>query len=125
MLKIAIPMAEGRLCMHFGHCEEFAFVEVDETSKTIIKTETQIPPPHEPGVIPRWIASNGANLVIVGGMGPKAQEILHVMNVAVISGAPVDTPENLVKAFLSKTLACGINVCDHESGQPHDHHCSH
>ena len=23
-LKIAIPMAEGTLCNHFGHCEQFA-----------------------------------------------------------------------------------------------------
>ena len=27
--KIAIPLAEGKLCMHFGHCEKFAIIEVD------------------------------------------------------------------------------------------------
>ena len=28
-MKIAIPLAAGRLCMHFGHCEQFALVDVD------------------------------------------------------------------------------------------------
>ena len=32
-MKIAIPLAAGRLCMHFGHCEQFALVEVDEAPR--------------------------------------------------------------------------------------------
>ncbi len=26
--KVAIPLAEGRLCNHFGHCEQFAVIQV-------------------------------------------------------------------------------------------------
>ena len=37
-MKIAIPTANGKLCQHFGHCEKFVFIEVDEVTKTIIKT---------------------------------------------------------------------------------------
>lgn len=29
-MKIAIPVAEGKLCMHFGHCEVFALFDVNE-----------------------------------------------------------------------------------------------
>jgi len=32
-VKIAIPLANGRLAMHFGHCEQFALFEVDETTR--------------------------------------------------------------------------------------------
>ena len=32
-LTIAIPTAEGRLAMHFGHCQEFAIFEVDTATK--------------------------------------------------------------------------------------------
>ncbi len=113
MLKIAIPMVSDCLCMHFGHCEEFAFVEVDENEKKIIKVEKLVPPPHEPGVIPRWIAENKADLAIVGGMGAKAQNILAANGVKVIVGAPSDTPENLVQAYLNGTLVTGTNACDH------------
>jgi len=25
-MKIAIPIADGKLCAHFGHCEQFSLV---------------------------------------------------------------------------------------------------
>lgn len=120
-MKIAIPMAEGALCMHFGHCEEFAFVHVDEADKSIQKIEMLTPPPHAPGVIPRWIAEQGANVTIVGGMGAMAQQILASLNVKVVAGVSPDTVENLVKAYLDGSLVCGENVCDHDH-HGHGHH---
>jgi hypothetical protein len=30
IMKIAIPLASGKLCAHFGHCEQMALLEVDE-----------------------------------------------------------------------------------------------
>lgn len=116
-MKIAIPMAEGRLCLHFGHCEKFALVEIDETAKKLVKITLLSPPPHEPGVIPNWIASTGATTVIVGGIGPMAQQLLTKKGVTVISGVPSDTPETLIKAYFNNTLAHGVNICDHEQGE--------
>ena len=52
-MKIAIPTADGRLCMHFGHSEQFALVEVEPDSSTIVGTAWLTPPLHEPGVLPR------------------------------------------------------------------------
>lgn len=125
-MKIAIPLANEQLCMHFGHCEEFAVVEADETKKTIIKVEKLIPPPHEPGVIPRWIASLGVHLVIAGGMGPMAYQMLAAQGIDVLSGAPSLKPEELVKQWFDGTLECGINVCDHGTeNDGHAHSCHH
>jgi len=39
--------------MHFGHCEQFALIEVDEHENKVLSTEVLTPPPHEPGVLPR------------------------------------------------------------------------
>ncbi len=122
MLKIAIPMVDGELCMHFGHCEEFAFVEVDETTKEILKIENLTPPPHEPGVIPRWVGEMKATIIIAGGMGAMAKQILAQNGVEVVTGATPNTAENLVKAYLDGTLVCGDNVCDHTDGH---HDCNH
>ena len=36
-MKIAIPIVEGSLAMHFGHCEQFAVLEVDDTGKILSK----------------------------------------------------------------------------------------
>lgn len=49
-MKFAIPLANGKLTAHFGHCQEFALVEVE--GNQIKKKETLVPPPHEPGVLP-------------------------------------------------------------------------
>ncbi len=45
-MKIALPVAQNQVCMHFGHCEEFAIFEVDEESKEIIGSEFVPSPPH-------------------------------------------------------------------------------
>ncbi len=112
-MKIAIPCAEGQLCMHFGHCEQFALVEVDDTSKTIAGTTMLTPPPHEPGLLPRWLAEKETNLVIAGGMGMRAQQIFAANGIEVVTGASSATPETVVKAYLAGTLATGANACDH------------
>lgn len=112
-MKIAIPTANGQLCMHFGHCEQFAFVTVDTEAKSVVKTEMLTPPPHEPGVLPKWVADNDAKFVIAGGMGQRAQQLFNENGVQVLVGAPADSPENLAAAYLNNTLQTGQNSCDH------------
>ena len=112
-MKIAIPTNKGKLCMHFGHCEVFTFVEVDEVKKEIIGKEEITPPDHVPGILPPWVAKNGAKLVIAGGMGGRAQGLFEQAGVKVIVGAPSDTPETLAKAFMDDKLVTGENACDH------------
>ena len=112
-MKIAIPMAGGRLCMHFGHCEQFALVDVDETAGKPTKTTLVTPPPHEPGLLPRWLHEQGATAIIAGGMGQRAQQLFAESGIKVVVGAPADTAENLVAAYLGGTLVSGQNACDH------------
>lgn len=112
-MKIALPMAEGKLCMHFGHCAQFALVEVDDATKTIRGTTYLTPPPHEPGLLPRWLHEQGANVIIAGGMGQRAQGLFAGNGIAVVIGAEAESPEALVRAYLAGTLKTGANVCDH------------
>jgi ATP-binding protein involved in chromosome partitioning len=111
-MKIAVPLADGRLCMHFGHCEQFALVEADEQNK-IVNTTLLTPPPHEPGVLPRWLHEQGADVIIAGGMGQRAQQLFAQNNITVAVGAPAEQPEQIVSAYLSGTLKTGDNACDH------------
>jgi predicted Fe-Mo cluster-binding NifX family protein len=112
-MKIAVPVANGLLCMHFGHCEQFAMVSVDEKTKTVLGTEFLNPPPHEPGVLPKWVADQGAHLVITGGMGARAQSLFTDAGVKVLVGAQGGSPEELATAYLNGTLKTGQNICDH------------
>jgi predicted Fe-Mo cluster-binding NifX family protein len=112
-MRIAIPLADGKLTMHFGHCESFALIDVDTTSKNILGREDVVPPPHQPGLLPPWIAERGAKLVIAGGMGQRAISLFQEQGITVVVGAPADTPEKLVASYLAGTLETGGNVCDH------------
>jgi len=112
-VKVAIPTVEDKLCMHFGHCDVFKVYDVNDNSEVQAITEL-VPPPHEPGVIPKWMNKNCVTTVIAGGMGIKAQNIFSKFGVKVITGAsPELTPAELVVEFLAGTLKTGQNACDH------------
>jgi len=112
-MRVAIPLADGKLCAHFGHCQQFALMDVDEKTKKITGTQMLTPPPHEPGVLPRWLHEQGANTIIAGGMGQRAQELFSGNDIEVVVGADAETPEKLVEDYLAGTLQAGTNLCDH------------
>jgi len=112
-MRIAIPLAHGKLAAHFGHCEQFALVDVDEESRSIVQQETQNPPDHEPGVLPQWLSGLGADVIIAGGMGRRAQDLFARQGISVLVGAPSEAPEALVESYLSESLVTGENMCDH------------
>ncbi|MFH1652553.1 MAG: NifB/NifX family molybdenum-iron cluster-binding protein [Pseudomonadota bacterium] len=112
-MKIAIPLADGKLSMHFGHCEEFALIEVDEHQKNILGREILTDPPHQPGLLPEWLAERGANVIIAGGMGSRAQGLFAEKNIKVVVGVTDSDPTAIVEHYLNDKLKTGNNVCDH------------
>ena len=108
---LVVPVSGGKLSAHFGHCEQFAFIETQNGK--ITETDMRNPPGHEPGVLPQWLYEQGADVAIVGGMGERAQSLLREKGIEVIIGAPMDSPETLANQYLSNTLVAGANVCDH------------
>ena len=112
-MRIAIPMAGGKLTAHFGHCEQFALIDVDPGAKKILKKQELKPPEHQPGLFPLWLAEQGTTLVIAGGMGANAQNLFARSGIKVLTGASSRPPETLVAAYMEGTLLTGENVCDH------------
>ncbi len=119
--KFAIPTLDGKSCAHFGHCQSFAVVEVEDDKMGIV--EFLEPPVHKPGSYPRFLADEGVHIVIAGGMGAKAQALFQKNNIAVHMGVGVEDPGALVAQFLKNELQTGTNLCNHGSD---DHHrCGH
>lgn len=112
-MRIAIPLAQGNLSLHFGHCDEFAVFEIDDASNKILGQTRHTPPDHEPGVLPKWLYGMGVNVIIAGGMGQRAQELFKQNEITVIIGAKSAPPEQLVSSYLGKSLETGDNLCDH------------
>jgi len=112
-MRIAVPTVEGKLSSHFGHCEEFALIDVTDATKTIDSTQKIAAPPHEPGLLPRWLAEKGVDVIIAAGMGGRAQRLFQEQEIAVVVGAPSDTPETIVTSYMNGSLETGSNECDH------------
>jgi len=109
---IAVPVDEkGILDGHFGHCKFFALLQTKD--QDVVAEELVKPPPHEPGVLPKWLANQGVTDVLAGGMGHKAIQIFNYNDVNVFVGAPKLSAKDLVKGFLEKSIEFSANYCDH------------
>ena len=111
MKKIAIPLASGSLCAHFGHCETFAIVETE--GNKIISQKEIIPPSHEPGLLPKWLGDMGVTNIIAGGMGSRAIDLFNKQDIKVVVGVEPKTSDELVNDFLLDSLKSSNNSCDH------------
>jgi predicted Fe-Mo cluster-binding NifX family protein len=110
--KIAVPVDEnGLLDGHFGHCKFFAVLSIED--KNIVEEKVLVPPPHEPGLLPKWLAEQGVTDVLAGGMGQKAIHILNYNEVNVWVGAPRKSAKELAEGFVSSSIQFTANYCDH------------
>jgi predicted Fe-Mo cluster-binding NifX family protein len=110
--KFAVPVDHnGILDAHFGHCKYFALHEVEKNKITF--TEMIQQPPHEPGVLPRWLAEMGVTDVLAGGMGNRAIQLFNQHGVNVFVGAPQQNARELVDGYLNNSIAFAANYCDH------------
>jgi ATP-binding protein involved in chromosome partitioning len=110
-MRIAMPIQGGRLSQHFGHSEQFSLFDIE--NKEVRSRQELTPPPHEPGLLPRWLREQGVTLVIAGGMGQRAQMLFEQAGIQVICGAASEEPDAVVDSYLNGSLETGDNACDH------------
>jgi predicted Fe-Mo cluster-binding NifX family protein len=105
---------DGEMSPHFGHCTHFVLAHVDADNR-VAATEVHPNPyaeRHEPGQIPQYIRSLGADVVVAGGMGGKAIEWFRQLDIEVATGARSGVAETL-NAYLAGAVA-GAAECRHE-----------
>lgn len=118
MKKIAFPTSNRRtIDGHFGHTKEFVIYSVEGN---VVANETFVtPPPHEPGVLPKFLADNGVDTIITGGMGAMAVRLFNGNNIEVILGA-AGSIQAALDEYLNDTLLSTGSSCNHNHGD-HDH----
>jgi len=112
-MRYALPVSGGVVSPHFGHCEQFALIDVDEERRVIVRKELVSSPGHEPGLLPKWLAEEGVSVIIASGMGSRAQNLFRQNRIEVIINVLEDDPEKAVRRYLENTLEVGDDVCDH------------
>ena len=108
---IAVPSSNGILDEHFGHCRQITLLSVEDDK--IISESIIDAPPHEPGLLPKFLAEKGVSDVIAGGMGNMAIELFNQQKVNVFVGAPKQAPKEITTGFLNGSLEFSANYCDH------------
>jgi len=112
-MRYAIPITDGKVAAHFGHCSHFALFDVDEAAMAVVKRDVIPSPGHQPGLLPAWLAEEGVSVVIASGMGSRAQAIFNENQIEVVIGVLGDDPEKAVLDYIKGGLATGDNICDH------------
>ncbi len=110
-MMIAIPTVDGKVSAHFGHCSSYRMYLVEDCSiREVIEKEG---PEHEPGVIPRWLKTEGADVVIAGGMGQKAIQLFDSLGIQTVVGVSSRDADEVAQEYLAGKLANYSNLCDH------------
>jgi len=123
MKRIAFPTNDkSTIDGHFGKANEFAVYTVKDTE--IIAVTHITPPPHAPGVVPKYLKDNEIDVVITGGMGHKAIKVFEHNGIDVILGAKgridVNLSEYLGGFLSSKESSCSHNHTEHKHEEDHE-----
>lgn len=97
---------------HFGRCPFYIFISIDKDNNVndVTGEENPFAKGHEPGLVPKYIADKGVNIMISGGMGPRAVDFFNQFGVTVVTGATGKVKDAL-KAYLSVQLR-GYEPCN-------------
>jgi predicted Fe-Mo cluster-binding NifX family protein len=104
---------QAEMSAHFGRCPYYAIVDID--GQEIIKVQVVDNPyfnNHVPGVVPQFISSQKVNVMIAGGMGPRAIDMFNGFGIDVATGVG-GVVENVLKAYLDGRVS-GIIPCSHD-----------
>jgi len=110
----------GQMSQHFGRCPYYLIVDVD--GHEIKKTDSVNNPyynNHVPGMVPQFINEQAANVMIAGGMGPRAIDMFTNLGIEVVTGA-IGNVGNVLQAYLRGEIS-GVEPCEHDYPGGHNH----
>ena len=110
----------GQISQHFGRCPYYLIVDVEGDE---IKRTDSVDNPyynnHVPGMVPQFINEQGANVMIAGGMGPRAIDMFGNLGIEVVTGA-IGNVGNVLQAYLKGEIS-GVEPCEHDYPGGHNH----
>ena len=110
----------GQMSQHFGRCPYYLIVDVE--GDEIKKTDSVNNPyynNHVPGMVPQFINEQAVNVMIAGGMGPRAIDMFTNLGIEVVTGA-IGNAGNVLQAYLRGEIS-GVEPCEHDYPGGHNH----
>lgn len=103
---------------HFGRCPHFVLVDVEgQEIREVQSVDNPYYGNHQPGQVPGFIASHGANVMLTGGMGGRAIMFFQQYGIEGVTGA-YGTVKQAVEHYLGGQLK-GAAPC--RESQEHGH----
>jgi predicted Fe-Mo cluster-binding NifX family protein len=126
-MKIAVPVTlDNQIDSHFGHCESYGVFSISE--KNDIVEIKSVESPQGCGCksdIASILASDGVTIMLAGGIGAGAINVLNNSGIEVIRGCSGNATE-VVKLYLSGSVEDSGSSChQHETHHQDGHQCSH
>lgn len=115
-MKIAVTYENGQIFQHFGHTAEFKLYDIADGK---IAGEQVVPTNGSGhGALAGFLAANGVEVLICGGIGGGAQNALAQAGIKLFGGVS-GSADAAVHAFLNGTLGFDPDVkCSHHA---HEH----
>ena len=109
-MRVAVASDGSQVSPHFGRCERYVLADVESGEVTSLTALDN--PGHEPGVLPALLHSHGVEVVIAGGMGPRAVGLFHDNGIEPVVGVSGPVDEVLAR-FVAGQLEVGPSLSDH------------
>lgn len=118
---LALPTRDGNIDDHFGHCDHYTLITVDD-DKNIVSSE-RMDSPEGCGCksdIAPILADKGVKVMLAGNMGQGAVNILTQNGIQVVRGCtgPI---EDVAAKWLAGKLEDSAEVCNHHDCDSHGH----
>jgi len=122
-MKIAVPItSENQIDGHFGHCESYGIFSISDNNE--ISGLKNVGSPDGCGCksdIASVLASDGVTIMLAGGIGGGAINVLNNSGLEVIRGCAGDATD-VVKQYLAGKVADSGSSCNHHEGHHHEGH---
>ena len=128
-MKIAVPVtSDNQIDGHFGHCEFYKVFTVSEKNEI---AETKIIPSVQgcgcKSNIASVLAADGVSVMLAGGIGEGAINVLKNAGIKVIRGCS-GNPDQVVNQYIAGLIndsgeSCKQHEDHHKEG--HEHTCNH
>ncbi|MCF7923738.1 MAG: NifB/NifX family molybdenum-iron cluster-binding protein [Candidatus Izimaplasma sp.] len=107
-MKVALSVKNNMITQHFGHCDYFVVYNISEKeiiSSTVIKN-----PPHKKGYLPKFLKENEVDVVITGGIGKMAADLLTELDIECYMNVDGEIQE-VVNDFINGKLEQNQEPC--------------
>ena len=102
---------ESILSYHFGHCPYYVMVDMEKNEvKSVESVSNNMAEGHNPGDLPSYMKEQGVDVIITGGMGPKAQQYFEDYGIKAVTGAYGKVKEVLEEFLQSKIVLSEDNA---------------